>query len=889
MKKLIENENELSNKEISNKEEPKENGEINKDLSKIPTFDEFINLSYEEFGVNCNEVISKLFSNNLYLCSLKIYSRDKFNLEIKVQKKLPDLERLYKLINSKYSKMNFQPFPNFSFLIKEEELINYIDNLLNTIIRTAKDNEEMKIIFLKFIYDFFISEQNKEIISPMKPEIIKNMFSKEQPPIMRTPKKKTSIISNKSNKSNKSKSSNGSITGNNKNDIKKQKLFDEEIILVDNVWENVIIQITDEKDFFGHIKIFSQCLFITKSKSLFNIEEDFDYVVPLYKINMDITKIIYNNYEKKVIRYSKSISSDEIYDLYYSDICDKNMKLSEMDIDILIDLYHNYSKYHIKILFRKDKTLSQVKNFIDFIENNSFNYDTPSPYIKTIDEKYTNIYGLLYLKIDSLQIEDFQGECFIKVTNLPYTFSTTKLINPDNILNNIYHLNQNFILPIHNRFGKLKFEIYQDVYKGVLIKQKEQEATYEATIELTKIFNEFNNKEIKIHLTFNSMEDNQPVKKKKSILFSDENEDKNENEIRTNLLVVIKDYCNPFVLLEKSRNKNILEDSEAGDDNLGIKILLKRLKKVFYLFEQLNLLYDSIFQFKYPIFSLICMIFVLGNLYFIQSKYIFNFLILLLIIMLISQCKMYKLYLEPYINKYIFSYKNPYDVKSKIITTKKEEEDRELKNPDYLIEKEELNILTDIIDPLTKYNKYKLKYLGFLVKITKYVGTVEKIKNLFLWTDPKLTIYFLFLLIMIYLIIFKIDFKYILIFSLTKRFFMGFFYYRNKYINNLEIGRILLEHSVVKWREKNRKDDKKFERLLDNIDLSTTRAYDNNFRAIISNIFEKNSNAVLSETIFNIINSLKDMQNEIGKCEGVLKIKKSSPLYKFIKNNKKII
>ena len=158
-----------------------------------------------------------------------------------------------------------------------------------------------------------------------------------------------------------------------------------------------------------------------------------------------------------------------------------------------------------------------------------------------------------------------------------------------------------------------------------------------------------------------------------------------------------------------------------------------------------------------------------------------------------------------------------------------------------------------------------------------------------MWTDPKLTIYFLFLLIMIYLIIFKIDFKYILIFSLTKRFFMGFFYYRNKYINNLEIGRILLEHSVVKWREKNRKDDKKFERLLDNIDLSTTRAYDNNFRAIISNIFEKNSNAVLSETIFNIINSLKDMQNEIGKCEGVLKIKKSSPLYKFIKNNKKII
>ena len=870
-----ENENELLNKEILNEEKPKENIEKEKDLSIMPTFDEFITLSYEEFGVNCNKSISKFFSNNLYICSLKIYSKNKFNLEIKVQKKVLDFERLYKLLNSKYSKMNFQPFPN-SFLTKEEELINYFDNLLNTIIRTAKDNEEMKIIFLKFIYDFFISEQNKEIISPIQPEIIKNMFSKEQSSVLKTPKK---------NKKYKSKLSNDSANSSNKSENKKQKIFDDNIIMIENIWENLKIKITDEKEFNGYIKIIYQCLFINKNQLLSNIEEDFDFVIPLYKINMDITKITYNNNEQKTIRYSKPITANEIYDLFYSDLPVSNIKLSEINIGILFDLYHNYSKYHIKILFQADKTLSQVKNFLEFIENSSFNNES-SPYIKTIDEKYTNIYGLLYLKIDSLQITEFRGECFIKITNLPYYFSTTKLMNPDNILNNIYHLNQIFILPIHNRFGKLKFEIYQDVFKGVLIKSKEKEVIYEATIELTKILNEFNNRDIKIHLVFNSIVKTQSVKKKKSVLYEDEVE--KENKIRTNLYITIKDYCNPFVLLEKSRNKNILEDSETGDDNLGIKILLKRLNKIFYLFEELNLLYKSIFRFKYPIFSLLCMIFFLGNLYFIQSKYIFNLLVMLLIIILISQCKMYKNYLEQYVNKYIFWYKNPYDLKSMIITTKKEVEDRELKNPNYLIEKEEFN-LSDIIAPLTNYNKYKLKYFGFLLKITKYVGTVEKIKNLFLWTDPKLTIYFLILLIMIYLIIFKVDFKYILIFSMTKKFITGFFYYRNKYHNNIEIGRILLEHSVKKWREKNRKDSNKFQGLLDNIDLSTTRAYDNNFRAIISDIFEKNSNAVLSDTIFNIINSLKDMQNEIGKCEGVLKIYKSSPLYQFIKNNSKIL
>ena len=872
--------NEINNneKDKSIKEEQKDNSEQKNDLPEIPSFDEFINLSYEEFGVNCNKVVSKLFKNNIYYCSLKIFSKNKFNLEIKVQKKLVDFERLYKIISSKYSKMNFQHFPSYSLLTKDEEYLNYFDNLLNTIIRLAKENEEMKIIFLKFIYDFFTNEQSKEIVSPIPQEIIKNMFSKEYSNVLKTPKKKSKYIK---------KSSSDSFSGSNKSENKNDNKFeDDDAIIIDNEWDDVNIKLTDEKSFNGYIKIIFQCLFISKIKPTINIEDDFDYVIPLYKINYDITKIKYNKDIQNSVRYTKNINSKEIYDLFYSDLVTPNIKLSEISTEISFNLYHNYSKYNINILFQQNKSLSQVKHFIEFIENNSFNYDMiPSPFIKTIDEKYTNIYGLLYLKIDSLQIADFTGECIIKVTNLPYTFATSALINPDNILNNIYNLDQQFILPIHNRFGKLKFEIYQDVFKGVLIKSKEKAVLYEATLELTKILNEFNKKEINLHLIFNSLDKTAKIKKKKSILDEDEEEEK----IRTNLFITIKDYSNPFVLLEKQRNKNILEDVEAGDDNLGIKILLKRLKKMFYLFEQLNLLYMSIFQFKYPIFSFVCMVYILGNLYFIQSKYIFNFLIKLLIILLFSQSQIYKKYLESYVNKYIFWYKNPYDLKSKIISTKKEIEDRELTNPDYLIEKEELNIITDIIDPLTNYNKYKLKYFGFIVNLTKYIGTVEKIKNLFLWTDPKLTTYFLVLLIFINLIIFKIDFKYIMLFSMTKKFFIGFFYYKNKYQNNIEIGRILLEHSVGKWREKTRKDYTKFQRLVDDIDLSIIRVYDSQFKSIIVDIFSKNSNAVLTETIFNIINSLKDMQNEIGKCEGILKIKKSSPLYKFVKNNNKIL
>ena len=889
-----------------------ENVNIKND-NEIPKFDEFINLTYEEFGANCISFISKFFTNNLYLCSLKIYSKEKFNVEIKVKKKLSDFERLYKLINSKYSKMNLQPFPNYLFT-KDEEYMNYFDNLLNDIIRMAKENEEMKIIFLKFLYDFFIEDKEKEI-SNIKGDIISDMFSKENSTVLKTPKASkfkinfNNIINSykKENKKVKDKdiedlkkkeNDNMKVIENQKNEKKNSKDFDAEILngmnVIENEWENISIKLTDEEKFNGYLRINNQCLFIYKIKPEDNIEQYFDYMIPLYNLNVDIRKNKYGNDITKSLLYSKSITSKEIYDLYNSDPRIINMKLSEINIYIEITMYHSYSQFFINIIFEKENTVTQLKNFVEFIENNSFilfqNEISHFPYIKQIDEKYINIYGLLSINIDSLQISHFSDECFIQITSFPYIFNTKKIQNGDNIEDNIYNINQQFIIPIHNRFGKIKFEIYQDVFKGVLIKSKEHEIIYEAHIEITQILNQFNKNPNNFHLIFKSLVKD-PIKKKKNSLLSIIEEDgDNTKPFRTNILLTIKDYSSPFVLLEKNKNKFILEDVEAGDYNLGVKILFKRLRKIFYLFDELNSFYKSIYQFKYPVFSFLSMFFIFMNLYFIETKFIVKLIIIILLIILISKSHIYKIYLESYVNKYIFSYKNSYDLKSKIISTKTEIEDKDVQNPDYLIEKDEINFIADIIDPLTNYNKYKLKYFGFIIKITKFVASVEKIKNLFLWTDPKLTMYFFILLILSYLILYKVDFKYLIILSLSKKFFVGFFYYRNKYKNNKEIARILLEHAVQNWRDFNNKiENNNFQRIERKIDLSTIRVYDSRFKDIIVDIFDKNSNAIISPTIFNIINSLKDMQNEIGKCERILKIRKISPLYRYVKNNDKIL
>ena len=101
-------------------------------------------------------------------------------------------------------------------------------------------------------------------------------------------------------------------------------------------------RLAGEKQFNGFIKIFSQYLFINRKKP-FIIEEDFDFIVPLYKINIDITKIKYNDDEQQSVRFKMSISSKEIYDLFYSDIPIYNMQISEIKTEIAFHLYHNYS------------------------------------------------------------------------------------------------------------------------------------------------------------------------------------------------------------------------------------------------------------------------------------------------------------------------------------------------------------------------------------------------------------------------------------------------------------------------------------------------------------------------------------------------------------------
>ena len=58
----------------------------------------------------------------------------------------------------------------------------------------------------------------------------------------------------------------------------------------------------------------------------------------------------------------------------------------------------------------------------------------------------------------------------------------------------------------------------------------------------------------------------------------------------------------------------------------------------------------------------------------------------------------------------------------------------------------------------------------------------------------------LVLLFLFCLVTWKIEFRFLLCFSVSKKLFFGIFYYKNKLINNIEIARIVINDAFEIWR-----------------------------------------------------------------------------------------
>ena len=529
--------------------------------------------------------------------------------------------------------------------------------------------------------------------------------------------------------------------------------------------------------------------------------------------------------------------------------------------------------------------------------------------------------------------------------------NTIKYFNNNNnySLNSKFEFYQTFILPIHNKFEKLKIEIYTKNLQGVFAKREIDEKICDHEILIPDIMNSicFGDKKIQINC---------------------ENKSKSA-KAGTKAVINIKIHNCTSILsnFAKNKNKGVLEDMsiEKSEEDLSIKKLFKRLKKILILIKDFKEYYKTIFRFKYPYFSYLVMVSSIAYFLFFDIKYFLIHLLFLMFIIAFFHSHYYKKYFSYYVNSYVYRKRNDSDFSGDNFNamTKIELEDSEVKKETYLTDKgQKPNLIKIIIEPIKTYKNFRDSYHKVLIKFTRYVSNLEKIKNLFLFTDPIISIYFMAILVLGIFFIYSIEFKFLMLFVITKKFYVGYSYYKKKHINNLEIANLVLKHCHQEYKSKqkiainsdshmktalnailqintdnnninsnynnrsiqisssnvsgvnansgnnnstinleNKDNIVEFEDIEDKIkqiknsenmvishDIDNVLVFEDKFKSFIKEQLEKHLDLVISNEFLNTIAKMGEIKEVIGKCKGVLKTKKDSILFNKTVNNPKI-
>jgi hypothetical protein len=260
---------------------------------------------------------------------------------------------------------------------------------------------------------------------------------------------------------------------------------------------------------------------------------------------------------------------------------------------------------------------------------------------------------------------------------------------------------------------------------------------------------------------------------------------------------------------------------------------------------------------------------------------------------LIYYSSIFQTYVYPKLSPFFLNYRNKYDTPSKIASTESQKNKEEVAQSDYLIKKKGFSI------SFKEIKEYKHAYIDLLFRLSRIASFFEKFKNLFIWTDPLLSLYMTALLVLFLLVVWNIELRYITCFSIVKKFIFGIFFYKNKLINNKEIARIVVTDAFNIWnkekmKEKEKMKDKEKEKDEKKNDKEVIKTMekkaldDEKLKNIIKNKLFEHSNIILSEIFFENMETIGDVIEELGKIEDVLKIKRLSYLFYYTKNNPKI-
>ena len=540
---------------------------------------------------------------------------------------------------------------------------------------------------------------------------------------------------------------------------------------------------------------------------------------------------------------------------------------------MLIFLKHDNENSKFVLKFLRDYPFSKFSSFLQILNNSTIRQLEPTQFIDKIDETNLNIYGKFYFKLVDVSIKNYDANIYALLSLNPYKFQSKNVLSK-----NTFNFDQMFHFPIHNKFDILYIEFFSQSNSKFLTNQTSKEKFAEYKLILPHFLNQIDpfkktyqvDLELKDYDILNSKEFEQ-AEKKMTFNFRFEN------------------FSSIKSIISKS-NKNIIEEMNMNeiDDHLKvIMIVIKRLVRFLLLIKEFKIKYKEIFQWKYPNFSIF--ILVILNLYclFSSTENIIIHILILFGAIIFYFSPLNEKYFKKSIDVFFFNNINS-NYHCSGIKLKDEEEDDEIKNINYLSEKvkKKTSLINQIIEPFAKFKEYKTTYKKVLKKFMNIISFFEKLKNLFFWTDPLVTFCALVLILILIIIIYNITFKMIFFFFIWDQFISKFNHLERKYINNLEIGRIVLKAGHQEWVKETRNKKKDIQFVDSDIDKITI--YDDKYRIFIKNFVERNLKVIIGDDIIKEIKQIGELHDCIAKCSHLLKLKKDHDLYNQCLDNKLI-
>ena len=899
---------------------------------KIPELKQFQELPLDTYQISVTDTIEKGILSNAYSVNLFIYCPDEEITHVFISNRdYSEFKDLYELITAKNPSNKIPEFPSrFRFIVlSKEERINFFNLFLNTILQLINENNtDIRNELLKSIYNFVFGFKDVQMKKLTKKTIIKKFkITKEKlEDYIEEDEQKLDNINDIIDDDSKSKNTdNCSVEGyDNKSVIsesEKENLIIDDNKSVDlnnnrptltitrkqtidlhsdknlvlsksnnvvnlanlykfvkkkinsgihspgsNIWEDLYVKTSLNDYCLNSIKVIEKCIQFFNKK---DEDKSFYLMFPLYKINIEIYRIIYIEKEKKdkskkITKKIKYITSKEIYKL---DNYDPKIILLSLNTEIVIKLYHDYDTFETFIKFDKDCSINTVKTFLATIEPYSYLGKIKSAYINEITENDINSYGNLLVDIIKVKAPFYDGKLFVKVNINPYTFITKTIEDSNDFI-----FNQKFLIPKHNRFKYLIFSIFTIKEEGLIIKTDSEELIGDYKISLPELLNTY-------------------FLSKNSIIRDIKLSKENEKLIKFNDMTIefkIKDFSSLLSLAVKNVNKRILDDYPLHnidgntDEPYTINTMLKRIKRVLAIMKNIYYSYKMIQRFKYPVLSTSILFLVIYYYIFCDPRFILTHILFFFTILLFSYSQIFNKYFYPYYKTIFLSIRNRYDTPSLIARTESQQDREEVNQNDYLANKKK----GFQIPTLKQIKEIREAYIDVLFRLSRMASFFEKFKNLFLWTDPLLSFYMMVIFCLVLLFIWNINGSYLILIGLVQKFLFGIFYYKNKYINNKEVARIVVKDTYEKWK-KGKKDDKKIEEGVIKT-MEKKGLDDEKLKILLKEKLYEHCSILLNDNFYDSIETIGDVIDELAKIEDVIKIRRTSSLFYLTKNNKKI-